>query len=113
MLVLVSVGLLSGCWTVKQGQKSGVIVKVSKEGTIWGTYEGDIILGGLENASGASGRTFSFTLGQFKSDLVKQAQYAMENNKHVVISYECEAFTMPWSGETKCFVNHIRILPEK
>ena len=105
--------LLTGCWSVQKGQKSGIIVKVAKEGHFWGTYEGEIILGGLENASGVSGRAFYFTLGQFKSDLVKQADFAMQNNKHVIISYYCDAYTLPWSGETKCFVDKITILPEK
>ncbi len=111
--ILITSGLLAGCWTVQKGQKSGIIVKVAKEGKFWGTYEGEIILGGLENASGVSGRAFFFTIGQFKSELVKQAEYAMQNNKHVVISYHCDAYTLPWSGETKCFVNKINILPDK
>ncbi|MGL6028949.1 MAG: hypothetical protein ACRC0B_07145 [Legionella sp.] len=112
-LLLVCTSLLTGCWTVKSGQKSGIIVKVAKEGTFWGTYEGEMILGGLENASGASGRAFHFTLGQFNSELVKTADVAMQNNKHVVVSYHCEGFTMPWSGETKCFAKAINILPDK
>ncbi|QMT61532.1 MULTISPECIES: hypothetical protein [unclassified Legionella] len=112
-IILISAFLLTGCWSVQKGQKSGVIVKVAKEGRFWGTYEGEMILGGLENASGASGRAFHFTLGQFKSKLVEQADFAMQNNKHVVISYHCDAFTLPWSGETKCFVNKIDVLPDK
>ncbi len=98
---------------MQKGQKSGIIVKVSKEGSFWGTYEGEMILGGLENASGVSGRAFYFTLGQFKSELVKQAELAMQNNTHVIISYHCDAYTLPWSGETKCFVSNIKLLPEK
>jgi len=113
LILVTSCCLLTGCWTVQKGQKSGIIVKVAKEGSLWGTYEGEIILGGLENATGVSGRAFFFTLGQFKSNLVKQAEFAMQNNKHVVISYHCDAFTLPWSGETKCFVNKIHLLPDK
>jgi len=104
---------LTACWSVQKGQKSGIIVKVAKEGKLWGTYEGEMVLGGLENASGVSGRAFHFTLGQFKSDLVNKADYAMENNKHVVVTYHCDAVTLPWSGETKCFVNNIDYVPEK
>lgn len=110
--ILILSGLLSGCWTVKSGQKSGVIVKVAKEGKFWGTYEGEMILGGLENASGASGRAFHFTLGQFQSELVKQANHALQNNSHVVVKYHCDAYTMPWSGETKCFADELIMLPE-
>ncbi|MFT4058256.1 MAG: hypothetical protein QM652_01760 [Legionella sp.] len=112
-ILLASAFSLTGCWTVQKGQKSGIIVKVAKEGKFWGTYEGEMILGGLENASGVSGRAFYFTLGQYNSDLVKQADFAMQNNRHVVVSYHCDAFTMPWSGETKCFVRKINILAEK
>ncbi|RUR09655.1 hypothetical protein [Legionella sp. km772] len=111
--LLILITSLSGCWSVQKGQKSGIIVKVAKEGKFWGTYEGEMVLGGLENASGVSGRAFYFTLGQFKSDLVDKADYAMENNKHVIVTYHCDAYTLPWSGETKCFVNKIEFVPEK
>lgn len=111
--LIVMASLLSGCWTTQSGQKSGIIVKVAKEGRYWGTYEGELIRGGLDNASGATGREFHFTLGQFKSDLVKQAIEAMENNRHVILTYHCDAIVMPWSGETKCFVDSIKLLDNK
>lgn len=110
LLILISTSLMSGCWKVKSGEKSGVIVKVAKEGKYWGTYEGELIRGGLEEASGATGRSFYFTLGQFKSDLVAQALLAMQNNSHVIISYHCDLFVLPWRGETKCFVDKIQFV---
>lgn len=109
LLLLLSTCLLAGCWKVKSGQKSGIIVKVAKEGKFWGTYEGELIRGGLENASGVTGREFHFTLGQFKSALVKKAQFAMQNNDHVILTYHCDALVFPWRGETKCFVDDITI----
>ena len=112
-ILLVFSCFLSGCWTVQNGQKSGIIVKIAKEGKFWGTYEGEIILGGLENATGVSGRAFFFSLGQVRSELVKQAEFAMQNNRHVIISYHCDAYTLPWSGETKCFVTEIKVLADK
>lgn len=103
--------LASGCWTTESGQKSGIIVKVAKEGKYWGTYEGELIRGGLEDASGATGREFNFTISQFKTDLVLTAESAMQNNEHVVLYYHCEEFVAPWRGETKCFADTIKILP--
>lgn len=111
LLILTSLVSLTGCWKVKSGEKSGVIVKVAKEGKYWGTYEGEMIRGGLEDASGVTGRSFHFTLGQFKSPLVDQAIKAMQNNNHVVISYHCDQFVLPWRGETKCFVDKIWVVP--
>jgi hypothetical protein len=113
LLLILSIGLLAGCWKVKSGEKSGVIVKVAKEGKYWGTYEGELIRGGLEDASGVTGRSFYFTLGQFKSPLVNQALTAMQNNSHVIISYHCDQFVLPWRGETKCFVDKILVLASK
>ncbi len=112
-ILLIPICFLSGCWSVQKGQKSGIIVKVAKEGKFWGTYEGEMVLGGLENASGVTGRTFHFTLGQFNSDLVKKANFAMQNNKHVVLTYHCDAYTLPWSGETKCFASSINVLQDR
>lgn len=111
--LILSSCLLVGCWTVKSGQKSGIIVKVAKEGKYWGTYEGELIRGGLEDASGATGREFHFTIGQFKSELVDKAELAMQNNSHVIITYHCEEFVMPWRGETKCFIDDIKIVDAK
>lgn len=109
-ILIMSTCLLTGCWTTKSGQKSGIIVKVAKEGRYWGTYEGEMIRGGLDNATGATGREFHFTLGQFKSELVEQAERAMQNNEHVILTYHCEEFVAPWRGETKCFVDSIKSL---
>ncbi len=113
VFVLLSMVLIAGCWKVKSGEKSGVIVKVAKEGKYWGTYEGELIRGGLEDASGVTGRSFYFTLGQFKSPLIEQAITAMQNNNHVIISYHCDQFVLPWRGETKCFVDNIKVLEPK
>jgi hypothetical protein len=110
LLLIVNTTLLTGCWTVKSGEKSGIIVKVAKEGRYWGTYEGELIRGGLDNASGATGREFHFTLGQFRSELVKTAELAMQQNSHVIVFYHCEEFTLPWRGETKCFADKIHVL---
>lgn len=101
---------LAACWITKSGQKSGIIVKIAKEGKYWGTYEGELIKGGLENASGVSGKSFLFTLGQFNSELVKKARTAMQNNDHVILDYHCEEFVAPWRGETECFADDIQIL---
>lgn len=110
VLLLSATFLLTSCWTTRSGQKSGVIVKVAKEGRYWGTYEGELIRGGLENASGVTGREFHFSFGQFKTELVKKAELAMQNNQHVIISYHCEEFVLPWRGETKCFLDNLIIV---
>lgn len=99
---------LSGCWTTDTGQKTGLLVKISKEGFFWGTYEGELIRGGFDNGTGGNGRSFHFTLGQTKNHNVRQSLELMEINKPVVITYHCEAWVAPWRGENKCFLDKVK-----
>lgn len=98
---------LTGCWTDQDGQKTGMIVKVAKEGSFWKTYEGELIRGGFDSGTGSNGRAFHFTLGQFRNALVKKAFDMMEKNKPVIIYYHCEKFRAPWRGATNCFLDKI------
>jgi hypothetical protein len=100
--------LLSGCWTNQKGEKSGLLVKVSKEGLFWGTYEAELIRGGFNNASGANGASFHFTVGKTENKLVKTVLSLLDSNKQVIISYHCEFFVAPWRGGTKCLLDNIR-----
>lgn len=102
--------MLSGCLTTTKGEKHGVLVKLSKEGSIWATYEGELIRGGINNASGSNGKAFDFTFGQFKSKLTEKASLALSQNKPIVLGYHCEKFVAPWRGETNCFADSLRIL---
>lgn len=108
-LMVISVfGLaLSGCWTTKEGQKTGTIVKVSKEGFWWGTYEGELIRGGFDEGTGSIGKSFHFSLGQFKNSNVVFALDLMNKNKPVSIAYHCESFVAPWRGGSNCFLDKI------
>lgn len=98
---------LSGCWTIATGEKTGYLVKLSQEGTIWTTWEGELIRGGQTDASGANGMRFDFTIEDAENSLMEKAIVLMEQNKRVIINYHCERFTAPWRGEHKCFVDSI------
>lgn len=98
---------LSGCWTTENGTKAGVITKIAKQGAFWGTYEGELIRGGLADGSGATGRSFKFTLGQSKNVNVVKSLELLDKNKPVTIQYHCEAFVAPWRGESKCFLDKV------
>jgi hypothetical protein len=106
LLVLLGL-LLTGCWTTKSGQKSGVVVKIAREGRIWPTYEAELVKGGVADERGNS-RVFLFSIGPFHSDLVEKAERALHLNEHVVVIYHCEEFVAPWQGQTRCFADDIQ-----
>lgn len=103
-IALLALGL-SGCWVTEKGQKTGVIVKFSKTGSFWATYEAELIRGGMTGGSGAFGRPFDFTISSKK--LSEQLKKSFESQKEVIISYHTEAWTAPWRGETRNFLDGI------
>lgn len=106
IIVLASL-LVAGCWETENGQKSGVLVKVTKQGMYWGTYEGELVRGGFDDGSGANGKAFDFSFGAFESSLVKQAREYMQKGHPVTIYYKCEAWVASWRGGHNCFVYKI------
>ena len=108
ILGLACAALLTGCWQTSVGEKRGVVVKVAKEGMFWGTYQGELIRGGLSDATGANGRSFNFNIGAFKSSLLVKLNEAMEKNKPISLRYHCEAWVMPWRGTHNCFADGVK-----
>lgn len=91
-LVVSMLGLsLTACKDMGNGEKVGQIVKLSKYGFFCKTYEAQIIRGGLNNGSGASGLAFDFTIEDEK--LVPAVQAALDSQTEVKIHYNTEAAT--------------------
>lgn len=103
--------LLQGCWETQQGEKTGVIVKLSKQGVIIGTYEAQIIRGGMNSGSGSFGAPFDFTVED--KELLPIVREAMENQNPVLIKYHKEAITL-WRAESdNYFLDSIEIVKDK
>jgi len=88
LALLFIVSTLTECnRTPGTGQKVGQIVKVSKEGFLFKTYEAQLIRGGLTDGSGTVGTVpFDFTIRD--KNLVKKAEQYMESQMEVIIVYK-------------------------
>lgn len=105
LLGALSCSLLTGCWDTEDGSKTGILVKVTKQGIFWGTYHGELIRGGFSDGTGANGQSFNFNLGAFKNSNVDKAMQLMNEHKPVSVTYHCEWFVAPWRGRYNCFVD--------
>jgi hypothetical protein len=90
--LVLSAAISMGCGinsTPGSGEKVGQIVKLSKQGIISQTWEGQLIRGGMSNGSGTVGtQPFNFTI---QDDITaKKVREFMENQTEVVISYNME-----------------------
>ena len=91
------------------GEKVGQIVKVARVGWLARTWEGELIRGGFQGASGVNGSAFDFTV---QSDsLAHIVDSLMTLQAEVRIHYHTPAFYAPWHSESGHFL--IAISPMK
>jgi hypothetical protein len=112
-LLLTLLIFLSSCYVNTDpghGKKIGRIVKFSKQGMFYKTWEGELIRGGLSDGSGSFGGSFHFTVED--SAMADKALVAFNNQYEVVIDYRREfisSITRSESGDAY-FVENITIV---
>ena len=83
-----------------EGTRSGELIKFSKKGLIFKTYEGEISQG----ISGA--QIFKFSVeGKEKEVISKLDQY---QGKYVKVSYKERFGTFAWLGDTKYYITEVK-----
>lgn len=93
-------------WTYSDGTRSGILIKVSKKGYVFKTYEGQLNAGGLQaNQQGqVIGNLWEFSV---TSDEVYQKLQSYEG-KQVILHYEQYRKAFPWQGKTTYFVDEVK-----
>lgn len=101
-LVLTVVGyLLWANWTYSEGTRTGYLMKLSKKGYVFKTYEGQLNLGGLqEDNSSILGNVWSFSLDY---DGLSHKLEDLEGKK-VMLRYKEINKSMPWQGDSNYYV---------
>ena len=79
------------------GVRAGVVMKISKKGYIFKTYEGQLNLGVNQDP-------WAFSVDRNRKDIVKQLEDAAANNEHVQLHYEEKFVQYAWRGDTEYFV---------
>jgi len=83
-------------WTYSEGTRSGNLIKVSKKGIIFKTYEGELNLGGVRMTEGLEGNIWSFTiLNEDNFNSLKDFE-----GKRIKLHYKERYRTLPWLGDT-------------
>ena len=94
--------------TYSEGTRSGVLIKVSKKGYIFKTFEGELNIGGVNQGEG----TF-MPMTIFKFSTTKKPIYdSMEvyQGHKVVLKYRQVIKNFFWQGETDYFVDHVSLV---
>lgn len=92
-------------WTYSDGTRAGDLIKISKKGYVFKTYEGQLKLGGidLQNADEGLSDTWSFSV----TDEKIYEQLEKLQGQKVVLRYQQVNKAMPWQGDTDYFIYQI------
>ncbi len=105
LLILIALSL-SAC-SYSDGDRAGQVVKLSRKGYIFKTYEGELATLAKGQIGTMLSNTFQFTVKE--EDIAAKIQDAMNSGKSVSLHYEQAYFKFPWEGETKYFVTNVNI----
>ncbi|MBK9105140.1 MAG: hypothetical protein IPL92_11380 [Saprospiraceae bacterium] len=109
LIILVAVGSFMFYWhyfnTYSEGNRAGILQKFSKKGSIFKTYEGELIMSSIATTGNTTiaSEKFFFSVNDEK---VANELFNLEG-KHVTLEYEQKRGHLPWSGDTDYFVTRI------
>jgi hypothetical protein len=94
-------------FTYSEGYRAGLLQKFSKKGTIFKTYEGEMILSSVHSRAdiAIASEKFLFSV----TDEKVASQLDQMQGEYVVIHYMEKNGVLPWVGETTYIVDSVRI----
>ena len=108
ILVVGGAGYLSFArWAnFSSGARSGKVIKFSKKGVVFKTYEGEI------NTGDFAGGMWEFSVYPGSDDIQSELQDAMEKGYEVNVKYNERFVKIPFWGDTKYFIYDVdRVVP--
>lgn len=93
-----------------EGYRAGTIVKISRKGTMFKTWEGQLHIGGLSGGNDgdlASG-LWDFSIEKGDTAVQNALLKAQDYGYRVKLHYAQKYFTFFWRGETEYFVDEVK-----
>jgi len=92
--------------TYSEGVRSGVVVKVSKKGFLFKTYEGQLNLMtfGASRSNNMVAETFEFSVPTYDEMVIKALEDVSLSGERVSLHYVEKFMTFPWRGDTKYLI---------
>ncbi|MCR6640146.1 MAG: hypothetical protein NVV82_14445 [Sporocytophaga sp.] len=113
ILLIVGVGGYFLFGNYSDGYRAGTMIKFSKRGVLFKTYEGELNLGMVLNDQQPSvsvSNIWKFSVQGSEDELKSKLQNALLNGKRVKVHYNEKFFQFDWRGDTKYIVDEVEIL---
>ena len=103
VLILLGITVWICSWTYSEGTRSGRLIKISKKGVVFKTYEGELNLGGLKmdaQDDALEGNIWAFSVIN-KEVLNEINKY---DGERIKVEYKQRYKSMPWQAKTDYIV---------
>jgi hypothetical protein len=98
-----------------QGVRAGNVVRISKKGIMFKTYEGQLDLQSFGALKGVSpfAETFDFSVEKSKPEVIRELEAVALSGERVNLHYIKRYSKFPWRGETKYFITGVERVGER
>ncbi len=105
-ILALGVFMLYSNWTFSEGTRAGNLMKISKKGYVFKTYEGQLGMEGMQpDENGGLSSVWNFSV---KDDELYKRLESLQG-KEVTIKYKEINRAMPWQGDTNYFVYDVDV----
>lgn len=107
VIVIIAIAVVAFLYfgTYSEGSRAGIIMKVSKKGTIFKTWEGQMNLEtfGAVKTDNIVSETFTFSIEKGNQELIDALNAAALSGDRVNLKYIERYINVSWRGESKYF----------
>jgi hypothetical protein len=96
-------------FTYSSGNRYGLLQKFSQKGTLFKTYEGELILSSVRGNLNVPIASEKFFFSVSDKDVAQQLMNMQ--GAQVTVHYKEKNGTLPWRGETRYIVDSVRVQP--
>jgi len=92
--------------TYSEGVRSGIVIKVSKKGFLFKTYEGQLNLMtfGTSKSPNLVAENFDFSISSHEKEIIKILEEVSLSGERVSLHYKEKFVRFPWRGDTKYMI---------
>ena len=94
-------------FTFSDGYRAGLLQKFSRKGTIFKTYEGELILSSVQSNKNVALASEKFLFSVADHDVALQLEQLQ--GRTVVLHYKEKNNALPWNGETPFIVTSVKL----
>lgn len=98
-------------FTFSEGSRNGTVIKLSKKGVMFKTYEGQLNIGAYtREEKGVPTTIWEFSVPKGNQDVLDDINEAVDKSRRVKLHYKEKLMTLPWRGDTKYLIYKVEIL---